>query len=678
MTLAPIVSSLIDISWKAVLPILAAIVAIRLLHRSSAAQRHAVWTACFLVLAALPFLSFLPGQWVVHLETAAPKNAMAIPMDNSALTSPAIEEPSHAVTATASGVALDLELVFVFLWLAGTLALLARSGSAVLALRGVARRAEALQDPEIHGELASILGESSSRVGLLTSSETTVPITWGWRHPVILLPVSWQEWSRETLERALRHECAHIIRRDWPNRMLAEVTCALHWMNPLVWFGARRLRLAQEEACDDLVLGSGESATAYAEQLVESARRMQRPLNAAVAMAQPSTLRIRVAGILEENRNRAPMSKFGWRLCAGIAVFCLGLAATVRIGGAAEPQQEPAVTIRATIMTIPSSSLEAYGLKANAVLSTEKADELLTALKSQEGNEILTAPTVVTRSGSTAEMLIGEMLENEDADETDQQDFRGVNLQVTPVLKGTSITLKANLEIRSDASATKEDGVTVRNTELNGTVTLEQGESVMLISTEEQDRPVVVCVLKVDLTPEEGSPKAQPDTGKVEPAPTADMSNAIEGIYAELVRSKAERAEMATKYADKHPRMVEQDAVITTLEAELSLARSAGAPEAKKADGMAGKLDSIILPNVSFDATPLPQVIDFLHQASVQHDPAKQGVTIELRADYDVAPNITLSIANIPLGEAIRYVATLTGLEVRLKPASVELIPKGD
>ena len=58
-----------------------------------------------------------------------------------------------------------------------------------------------------------------------------------------MLPATARQWSDEQLRSVLLHELAHIKRRDTVVQLLAQIACALHWFNPLVWFAAWRLGL---------------------------------------------------------------------------------------------------------------------------------------------------------------------------------------------------------------------------------------------------------------------------------------------------------------------------------------------------------------------------------------------------------------------------------------------------
>lgn len=112
-----------------------------------------------------------------------------------------------------------------------------------------------------------------------------MPVTWGILRPVILVPKSAEAWDADRLRAALLHEGAHVRRLDYTWHFLGEFAAAFHWPNPLVWLARRRVRAAQERACDDVVLREGVRATDYADQLLAIARSMSGPaLNSPEAM----------------------------------------------------------------------------------------------------------------------------------------------------------------------------------------------------------------------------------------------------------------------------------------------------------------------------------------------------------------------------------------------------------
>src|SRR5262245_54692981 len=140
---------------------------------------------------------------------------------------------------------------------------------------------------------------------------------------------------------------------------------------------------------------------------------------------------------------------------------------------------------------------------------------------------------------------------------------------------------------------------------------------------------------------------------------------------------------------------------------------------------MTNKLNSIIIPHIEFRDTTIREAIDFLREQAAENDPSGQGVNIVLRlvplgqvaappvpvlppgagapapgvpvqappAGAQGAPGgspgvppvpvvsgpagarITVTLDNIPLGEALRYVANQAGLKVKVEPYAIAVIP---
>ena len=79
--------------------------------------------------------------------------------------------------------------------------------------------------------------------------------------------------SEQELRWVIRHELAHIRRRDIPVVIIASIAGAFHWFNPIVWLIIRRLRAAIESAADQLALQSltHSDATGYGNLLLRFA-----------------------------------------------------------------------------------------------------------------------------------------------------------------------------------------------------------------------------------------------------------------------------------------------------------------------------------------------------------------------------------------------------------------------
>ena len=174
---------------------------------------------------------------------------------------------------------------------------------------------------------------------LLESGANSMPMTWGWRNPVVLLPIDSGEWSDARLLLVLRHELAHVVRADSATSLAGFLCASLLWFHPLAWLACRKLWQMREQACDDHVLVACKADPAsYAEELLAAVRGIGSPSSAirlpALAMAtamSPSgsrNLKERVHAVLAEGRQR---SGFGGGV-RGIAIP-LWLVAVIGLAG---------------------------------------------------------------------------------------------------------------------------------------------------------------------------------------------------------------------------------------------------------------------------------------------------------------------------------------------------------
>lgn len=94
------------------------------------------------------------------------------------------------------------------------------------------------------------------------------------RQTICLPPGLTETLSEKELRWVIRHELAHIRRRDIPVVMIASVAGAFHWFNPIVWTIISRLRAAMEAAADRLALQSlsQNEVSAYGELLLRFAQ----------------------------------------------------------------------------------------------------------------------------------------------------------------------------------------------------------------------------------------------------------------------------------------------------------------------------------------------------------------------------------------------------------------------
>jgi beta-lactamase regulating signal transducer with metallopeptidase domain len=267
------------------------------------------------------------------------------------LVAPAWGVPLHASAQTVVGD--SSTRVLMAIWLVGTAANLMVLLIGMFRLMGIAAAADPIRDG-IGADLAlDITAEYRvhAPVLLLEADRPTLPVTWGYREPKVLLPPAARQWSHERTRIVLRHELAHIRRRDWLWQLAATVIRSVYWFHPLVWIACARLRLECERACDDAVLADGVSGSQYASHLLDLARGFINGQQAAYAagFANRSTLERRVRAMLAPRIDRSPVPVWCGGVIAAvmlvIAVTTAGFGASLEIRSDATPPQPRRLTL---------------------------------------------------------------------------------------------------------------------------------------------------------------------------------------------------------------------------------------------------------------------------------------------------------------------------------------------
>jgi beta-lactamase regulating signal transducer with metallopeptidase domain len=194
--------------------------------------------------------------------------------------------------------------------------------------------------PVIAGRLAHELERATRDMGLsrpvalLVSASQTIPMTWGASQPVIVLPDDAENWPADRMRVVLLHELAHVARNDFVWQLMGSVARAVHWINPLAWWGFQMLKTELEQASDDRVISAGADANTYAFELLQVTARYPVPRftpSAALAMGRSARIQRRLESILDETRNRQPLSA---RIAALVALAgFVALAVVASFGG---------------------------------------------------------------------------------------------------------------------------------------------------------------------------------------------------------------------------------------------------------------------------------------------------------------------------------------------------------
>ena len=270
---------------------------LRMVPRTSAAVRFAIWTAVFAVLAILP---------LVHLSGLRAGDVAA----------------GHAAV-----VRVDVRWSFAIagLWLAVSLVRGVKLAMSAVRLRRIWKRAVPVAGCEAMLAAAGVRG-----VELCVSKDLDRPSVIGFFSPRILVPEELlAELPVAELEQVVLHEAGHLRRRDdWIN-LVQKVGLVLVPLNPVLMWIERRLCLERELACDEDVLRLTKAPKAYATCLTNLAQHRLGRRAAALSLGaweKRSELARRVHSIL---RGGEGMGRTQSRVVMGVVVMSL-------LGGAAE------------------------------------------------------------------------------------------------------------------------------------------------------------------------------------------------------------------------------------------------------------------------------------------------------------------------------------------------------
>lgn len=179
--------------------------------------------------------------------------------------------------------------------------------------------------------------------GVYICDDIASPFILGVLHPRIYLPSG---LTGATLESVLRHERAHLKRRDHWWKPLAHVLIAVYWFNPLLWAAYVLLCRDIELACDERVVRdmTREDRAAYSQALLQcSLNRRRRLVLCPLAFGEVG-VRTRVKSVLRYRRPAVWLSAAAVLLCAALAMTFLTEPKPARTGvspEAASGQTDP-------------------------------------------------------------------------------------------------------------------------------------------------------------------------------------------------------------------------------------------------------------------------------------------------------------------------------------------------
>ncbi len=132
-------------------------------------------------------------------------------------------------------------------------------------------------------------------VPFAATDRLSVPITFGWARPIVMVPMSFNRLSVDEQEGVACHELLHIHRRDWPVALAEEIVRAILWFHPAVWFLLPRIALSREQVVDAGTVEMTGKRRQYLDALWQIVVSSHKPAAAiAVPLVGRSHLRARV------------------------------------------------------------------------------------------------------------------------------------------------------------------------------------------------------------------------------------------------------------------------------------------------------------------------------------------------------------------------------------------------
>ncbi|MCL4210159.1 MAG: hypothetical protein HRU76_05960 [Phycisphaeraceae bacterium] len=458
----------------------------------------------------------------------------------------AADRPTVRIVAIAPVVWVSASLLLLGLWVASRRRLATRLAGALPARQSIARLAPGdriVEHPHLGPAVAGVL------------------------RPVIVLPRDLAEESEQdmnalrTLHWIIRHESAHVSRRDQMVAAGMQMLTILCWPIIALWVAAHRVRRLMEQACDDRALAGASVAErrAYGETLLTMASRAPRAgRGGAAVLANIGLLGHAHAGL--RGRLRALTNPVGRRWPAWVQIAGLVAALPVLVAGAsvqaAPPRKAPAqitpanapaeldITIR-VFKSWPKHPKTTFDIAQRAgetpptsekpdpkahVMSAEEYAAYLTLIQENPGAFLITSPRVRTSSGQSASIRVGQ-----DDDQGAAKD--GLVLEVTPVLRSDG-ALSLDAAYRAFGLPTQPpasnfgDGDEI-HARLKG-VELENGETIFALATGYIGAPMHLVAITVNVVSRGAGHAVQPPAPAAPDQPEGERFDPGDGVYPQI------------------------------------------------------------------------------------------------------------------------------------------------
>lgn len=360
ITLHHVVWALLNSVWQSALLTALVFGATKVVRRSTAGQRYALWSAVVVATLLLPLANLTFTRFSIHSQVSLPAATTLAAPTRTLVAQPRIQAPKQValveratqgstrwsdsttgvstVTAVAPAssnpthgwivqiaqaiVAGRFDIFALMAWILVADLLIIRLAIGYTSLH---RAKQALLYRELSGSERATFARMTARpVAIGYSSALREPCVIGFGRPVIALPLTLAlHISPQDIERIIRHEGAHISRWDDYGNLFKHIALAVLCFNPVAFIVSRWLDLEREIACDDVAAELQNDRADFARCLCDialaKARRAWLPVPGLAKDRRQ--LFVRVARLLD--RNHAASKRLGGLARIGIVVVCI-------------------------------------------------------------------------------------------------------------------------------------------------------------------------------------------------------------------------------------------------------------------------------------------------------------------------------------------------------------------
>jgi TonB family protein len=186
---------------------------------------------------------------------------------------------------------------------------------------------------DLGGDIDAFRQRLAPRAELRFAPGLGQPVTFGWHHPIVLVPYEISALSKQQQCAVMCHELLHVARRDWLWLWLEEGMRTVFWFHPAMRWAIGQIQLAREEVVDAGVVSLTGCRREYMSALLRFADRAEGGRWHALEFVRRRHLVLRMRALSEGGT----MSRIRKGATATVLVVLItGTAWTVR--GAAIPQ----------------------------------------------------------------------------------------------------------------------------------------------------------------------------------------------------------------------------------------------------------------------------------------------------------------------------------------------------